>query len=56
MKKVLSKIIKIKSPSLPPKVSFIEEEFKRLKIDAIRWAIVDVQGYELIISVSYLSF
>ncbi|MBQ4647345.1 MAG: hypothetical protein IJB79_08355 [Candidatus Gastranaerophilales bacterium] len=49
---VVSKTIKIKSPLMPPKVDFIEKEIEKQGIEALRWAIVEANGNEFIISVS----
>ena len=52
MCKVISKIIKIKTDKLPPEVSFIEKEIEKQGIESLRWAIVEVNDEELIVSVS----
>lgn len=52
MNKVISKTIKIKTLSLPPKIDFIENEIKKNKIEPLRWAIVDVDNNILTLSVS----
>lgn len=51
---IVSKTIKIKVSSLPPKVDFIEEEIKKQGLEPLRWAIVDVdlKNCELTLSVS----
>jgi len=50
--KITSKTIKIKCDKLPPKVDFIENEIKSQGLEAIRWAIVDVEENILTLSVS----
>ena len=52
MCEVISKIIKIKTDKLPPEVSFIEKEIEKQGIEPLRWAIVEVNNDELIVSVS----
>ena len=52
MSEVISEILKIKSPTMPPSVEFIEKEIIKNKIEPLRWAIVDVVENELTISVS----
>ena len=52
VKNIISKIIKIKSDKLPPEVGFIEEQIKISGIEPVRWAIVDVKGSEITLSVS----
>ena len=52
MSEVISKTIKVISSKLPPSVDFIEKEIEKQGIEALRWAIVDVAGNELTISVS----
>ena len=54
MKEVVSKTINIKAEKLTPSVEFVENEFKKLNLDVIRWAIVEVNDLELSISCSYL--
>ena len=49
---IISKEIKIKTDILPPKVDFILQEIKKQGLEPIRWAIVEVRGGELILSVS----
>ena len=51
---IVSKTIKIKVSSFPPKVDFIEEEIKKQGLEPLRWAIVDVdlKNCELTLSVS----
>lgn len=52
MNEVISKTIKIISPTLPPSVEFIEKEIEKQGLEALRWAIVDIKENELTISVS----
>jgi hypothetical protein len=52
MSKVISKIINITTPIMPPDVEFIEKEIEKQGIEALRWAIVDIKQNELKISVS----
>lgn len=52
MNKVISKTIKIKSPTMPPNSDFIEKEIEKNFIEPLRWAIVDVKDNELTISIS----
>ena len=52
MNEVISKIIKITSPNMPPSVDFIENEIIKNKIEPLRWAIVDIAQNNLTISVS----
>ena len=52
MSEVISKILKIKSPEMPPKVDFIEQEIIKNNIEPLRWAIVEAIENELTISVS----
>ena len=52
MNKVVSKIIKIKTQNLPPKVDFIENEIIKNNIEPLRWAIIEISNDELTISVS----
>ena len=52
MSKVISKIINITTPIMPPDVEFIEKEIEKQGIEALRWAIVDIRQNELKISVS----
>ena len=49
---IITKTIKIKTDKLPPEVDFIEKEIKSQGLDPVRWAIVDVKGYELTINAS----
>jgi len=49
---VISKIIKINSPAMPPNIDFIESQIEAQGMEALRWAIVDVNENELTISVS----
>ncbi len=53
MFEITSETIKIKTPALPPTVDFIEKEFKKMNLDVVRWAIVDVLDNELILSVAF---
>ena len=52
MSEIISKTIKIISPTMPPKVEFIEKEIIKNNIEPLRWAIVEVNKNELTISVS----
>ena len=52
MSEVISKILKIKSPNMPPSVDYIEKEIIKNNIEPLRWAIVEVLDNELTISVS----
>ena len=52
MSEVISKTLKIKSPVMPPNVDYIEQEIIKNNIEPLRWAIVDVEGDMLTISVS----
>ena len=52
MSEVISKTIKIKAEKLPPDAEFIEQEIIKSNLEPLRWAIVDVKGNELTISVS----
>ena len=52
MSEVISKTLKIKSPTMPPNVDFIEQEIFKNNIEPLRWAIVEVEENELTISVS----
>lgn len=54
MNEIISKTIKITSDKMPPSVDFIENEIKKLNMEPIRWAIVDVNNKELTLSVSAL--
>ena len=49
---VISKIIKITSPIMPPDIDFIESQIEAQGIEALRWAIVNVNKNELTISAS----
>ena len=49
---VVSKTIKIISPNMPPNVEFIENEIEKQGIEALRWAIVEVNNNELTLCVS----
>ena len=49
---VVSKTIKIISPNMPPNVEFIESEIEKQGIEALRWAIVEVNNNELVLCVS----
>ena len=49
---VVSKTIKIISPNMPPNVEFIESEIEKQGIEALRWAIVEVNNNELTLCVS----
>ena len=52
MSEVISKTIKIKTDKLPPEVKFIEEEIIKSGLEPLRWAIVEVEGDILTLSVS----
>ena len=52
MNGVISKIIKIQVEKMPPTVEFIENEIIANNIEPLRWAIVEINGTELTISVS----
>ena len=56
MKEVTSKTLKIKSPTLPPDVDFIEKQIELSGIEPLRWAIVNIEGKTLTISVSGRKF
>ena len=49
---IVSETITIKSDKFPPKVDFIEKQIKLQGIEPVRWAIVDVNKDELVLSVS----
>ena len=50
--KIIDTIIKIKSAQMPPKNDFIEQEIKQNGIDPIRWAIIEINENELVLSVA----
>lgn len=52
MSEVISKTIKIISPVMPPRVEFIESEIEKQGLEALRWAIVEVNENELTICAS----
>lgn len=52
MDEIISKTFKIVSKIMPPCADFIEEEIIKNKIEPIRWAIVEIEGNELVVSVS----
>lgn len=52
MDEVISKTIKIITPTLPPDVDFIENKIKKNNIEPLRWAIVKIKENELTLSVS----
>ncbi|MBQ8635708.1 hypothetical protein IJ425_06115 [bacterium] len=52
MNEVISKIIKITSPNMPPNVDFIEGEIIKNNIEPLRWAIIDIEQNNLTLSVS----
>lgn len=52
MNEIISKILEITTPIMPPKVKFIETEIEKQGIEALRWAIVEVNSNKLTISVS----
>ena len=52
MSEIISKTLKIKVKSLPPDVDFIEQEIEKQGIEALRWAIVDVEDDVLTLFVS----
>lgn len=49
---IVTKTLKIETPTLPPEVEFIENEIKKSGITPLRWAIVDVQDKILTVSAS----
>ena len=49
---VITKTIKIISPIMPPDVDFIESEIEKQGIEALRWAIVEINENELTICAS----
>ena len=52
MNSVISKIIKIQVEKMPPAVEFIEKEIIKNDIEPVRWAIVEINENELVVSVS----
>ena len=52
MSEIISKIIKIKTQKLPPNTDFIENEIQLQGIEALRWAIVEVEDNVLTLAVS----
>ncbi len=52
MSEIATKIIKIKSKTLPVEAEFIEQKILENKIEPLRWAIVEVEGNKLTLSVS----
>lgn len=52
MSEIISKTIKIKVDKMPPSVEFIEKEIQLNGLEPLRWAIVEVKGNELTLSVS----
>ena len=52
MNSVISKIIKIQVEKMPPAVEFIEKEIIKNDIEPLRWAIVEINENELVVSVS----
>lgn len=52
MSEVISKIIKIISPIMPPDTDFIEKEIEKQGIEALRWAIVEINENKLTICAS----
>ena len=52
MSEVISKTIKIKVDELPPCIEFIEKEIVKSGLEPLRWAIVEVKGNVLTLSVS----
>ena len=54
MSKVISTTIELITPKLPPCVEFIEEEFSKMGIKPVRWAITKIIENKLILSVSHL--
>jgi len=52
MSEVISKTIKIKTDKLPPDIEFIEKEIIKSGIEPLRWAIVEVEGDILTLSIS----
>ena len=49
---IISKTIKIISPKLPPDVDFIEKEINNQGLEALRWAIIDIEENTITISAS----
>ena len=52
MNGIISKIIKIEAQKLPPSVEFIEKQILSQGLEPLRWAIVEINGNELLISAS----
>ena len=52
MSEVISKTFKIISPNMPPNTNFIEKEIEKQGLEALRWAIVEINKNELTICAS----
>ena len=52
MNKIISKTVEFEADELPPSVDFIENKIREFNIEPLRWAIVDVKGNKLTVSVS----
>ncbi len=50
--KIIDTIIKIKNAQMLPKNDFIEQEIRQNGIDPIRWAIIEINENELVLSVA----
>lgn len=50
--KIIDTVLKFNSGTMPPKNDFIEQKIRQEGIDPIRWAIIDINGNELTISVA----
>ena len=50
--KIIDTVLKFNSDTMPPKNDFIEQKIRQEGIDPIRWAIIDIDGNELTISVA----
>jgi len=50
--KIISKTIIIKVNSLPPETEYIEAQIKAQGIEPIRWAIIDINDNNLVVSTS----
>ena len=48
--KIVDRILKIKTPKLPPENAFMEKSIKEAGIDPIRWAVIEVEGDILTVS------
>ncbi len=54
MSEIISKTIKITADKIPPSTEFIESEIRKLNLEPVRWAIVDINNKELTLNVSAL--